>query len=236
MNAFLKNIAVAWPSVLMGALIPCGVLLLLYFSKKRKEIAFKATLFGFATFLLTLVVDVVLIIVAAQLFLPAIAVSNQSDANVYIYVGGSLALLVFYLVAEAIKYFTFESLKKQERQKYAGLTFGCGFILAQNLLILGLIYTGDIDVNQSLGFGVLMLISGIVYLLVSAIGYQLVLERHKLIGPVLALSYYLMFAVMLLFANVYITYAFVAAVLIFNAIMGYILLPLPFKKKGENTL
>lgn len=233
MGAFLQNIAVAWPSILMGAVIPLAALLVLYCSKARKEIAFQAVLQGFVTFLLALVIDAVLIVVAAQVFLPAIAVSDQANANTYIYVGGSLALLIFYLCTEAIKYFTFGSFVKQEKKRYAGLTFGCGFILAQNLLIIGLIYLGEIDMSQSLGFGVLMLISAVIYLLISSIGYELVLEHHRLVSPVLALSYYLMFAVMLLFANVYITYGFIAAVLVFNLIMAYVLLPLPFKKEKE---
>ena len=234
MNVFLKNIAVTWPSLLMGALIPVGVLLVLYFSKKRKETAFKAVLYGFATFFFVLAADVLMLVVCAQMFLPAIAVSDQSDATGYIYLVGSLALLFFFLGAEAARFFTFEGLKKQENNLFGGLTFGCGFILGQNLLIFGLVYFSEIDMNQSVGFGVLMLISAIIYLLISVIGYQLVLDNHRFVSPVIALSYYLMFAVMLIFANVYITYAFIAAVLIFNLVLGYILLPLPFKKGKES--
>ncbi len=233
MGALLQNVAVAWPSILMGAVIPFTVLLVLYCSKVRKEVAFQSVLHGFVTFLLALVVDAVLIVVAAQVFLPAIAVSDQSSANTYIYIGGSLALLIFYLCTEAIKFFTYGNLASLDKKRYAGLTFGCGFILAQNLLIIGLIYVGEIDMSQALGFGVLMLISAVIYLLISEIGYQLVLEHHRVVSPVLALSYYLMFVVMLLFANVYITYGFIAAVLVFNLIMAYVLLPLPFKKGKE---
>lgn len=227
---FLSSLSVVWPSLIMGAIIPCGVLLALYLMPKRKEIAFNAALYGFATFFIGLVAVAVVLLLVVQLFLPTIAISDVTDADVYIYVGGSLALLLFYLIAETVKYFTFQSTLKQECNKMAGLTFGSGFILGQNLLIFGLVFATEIDLMQAVGFGVLMLISGMIYILLSAIGYQLVKEGHRIVGSVLAISYYLMFAVMLLFANIYITYGFVVAVLLFNLIMGYVLLPSPFKK------
>ncbi|MBQ7935884.1 MAG: YhfC family intramembrane metalloprotease [Clostridia bacterium] len=232
-GSILKNMAVAWPSIILGAIIPCGVLLYLFVSKKRKETAFRAVGYGFLTFFLTLVIIAVLLLVCAQLFLPTIAISDQSDANVYIYVGGSLALLFFYLIAEGAKHLSFKNFVKQERNLYAGLTYGCGFILAHNLLILGLIYAGEVDFSQAIVFGVLMIISGLIYLLISTIGYHLATQKQQLVGPALAISYYLLFAIMLLFANVFVTYICVVAVLIFNLIMCYILLPFKAKKGGE---
>lgn len=227
---FLSSLSVVWPSLIMGAIIPCGVLLALYLMPKRKEVAFNAVLYGFATFFMALVAVAVVLLLVVQLFLPTIAVSDVTDADVYIYVGGSLALLLFYLIAETVKYFTFQSALKQESNRMAGLTFGSGFILGQNLLVFGLVFATEIDMMQAVGFGVLMLISGVIYILLSAIGYQLTVEKHRIVGSVLAITYYMVFAVMLLFANVYITYSFVVAVLVFNLIMGYVLLPLPFKK------
>ncbi len=232
----LKDIGVVLPSILMGALIPAGTLLALNFSPKRKLVAFKAALYGFGTFFVALGAVVIALLLGGQLLLPSVAISTETDANTYIFIGGSIALLLFYLAAEVTKFFMYENIKKQDRNEMAGLCFGSGFILAQNLLIFGLIYTGEIDMKQALSFGVLMMISGLIYLIISAIGYQVSLDGHRFVGPVIALSYYLMFAVMLLFANVTITYSFVAAVLIFNLVVGYILLPLPFKKaKGEEN-
>ncbi len=235
-DALLKNMSVAWPSILIGALIPCGALLALYCSKERKSVAFKATLYGFASFFMSLIAVVALVLLAGDFFLSGIAITSESDAESYINIFGLVILLLFYLFAEAIKYFTFESLEKHENRRFAGLTYGCGFILAQNLLVFGVVYFGNADIKQALGFGVLMMISAIIYLLISMVGYQLAVDRHRVVGPVLAVSYYLMFAVMLLFANVYVTYSFIAAVLLFNLMMAYFILPHPFKKKKEASV
>ena len=89
----------------------------------------------------------------------------------------------------------------------------------------------SLDLSQALAFGILMLLSGIIYILISLIGYQLMADRFRYIGAALALSYYLMFAVMLIISNVYVTYSFIAVVLLFNLIMGYALLPLKFKRR-----
>lgn len=228
----LSKLSVAWPSILMGAVIPCLVLIALLCSKKRKQISFMPVLYGFGTLFVTLAVVAVLVLVLSQFFFTSIAVSSESDANVYIYVGGGIVLLLFYLCSETLRTVSYQTVLRSEKKEYAGLTFGCGFILAQNLLILGLIYAGDVDMNQSLAFGLLMLISGVIYLLISAIGYQLNLEDQRYAGAAVGISYYLMLAAMLIFSNVYVTYSVVAAVLIFNLVISYFVLPLPFKKKG----
>lgn len=234
LTSIFDQIGMILPAILMGAAIPCCVLLLLLFSKKRKETAFKAVLYGFGTFFFVLLFLGIALILFSQSFLTAITISSESDADVYVLTGGVILLLLFYLGSEALKQASYRSVLKSERKSYGGLTFGSGFILAQNLLIFVLIYTGEIDWSQAMVFGLLMLISSVIYLLVSVIGYQLAMEKHYLSGSAVALSYYLMFAVMLLFSNVYVTYGFIAAVLAFNLVIAYFVLPLPFKRKKEN--
>ena len=233
---FLNNIAYVWPALLLGALVPCGVLLTLFFSKKKKEIAFKSALHGFGTFFVVLAAVAILLLVISQIFLSNVTVSAESDANTYIYVGGGIVLLLFWLISELLKVISFDAIQKTEKTEQAGLTFGSGFILAQNFLIFGLIYIGEIDVSHSLAFGLLMLFSGVIYILISAVGYQLSREKQRYAGAAIAISYFLLFAVMLFFSNVYITYGFIAAVLVFNLVVAYITLPLPFKKKKEGSV
>lgn len=218
---FLKSLIGAWPSILMGCLIPVATLCLLLFSKNRKVVAFKAVLYGFATFFASLAVVAVLLLALAQLFMPTITASQASDANTYIYTAGIVILLLFYIVSEALKQVSFRSVIKSEMNEYAGLTFGCGFILAQNLLIVGLIYSGDIDMMQLIGFGLLMVVCGVIYLLNSALCYSLTREGSWLTGSATAISYYLILAVMLIFANIYVAYISVACVLAFNIAIGY---------------
>ncbi len=232
----LNNVGYIWPALLMGAAVPSVVLLALLFSKKRKEVAFKPALYGFGTFFVVLAAVAVLLLVFSRIFLTSISVSSESDADVYIYVGGGLILLLFWLGSEFMKLISFESAIKAKRDAYAGLTFGCGFVLAQNLLIFGLIHIGEIDMSQSLAFGLLMLISGVIYILISAVGHQFALEKQRYAGAAIALSYFLMFAVMLIFSSVYVTYTFIAAVLVFNLVVAYFTLPLSFKKKKEDTV
>lgn len=232
----LNNIAYIWPSLMLGALVPAGALLTLFFSKKKKEVSFKSALYGFGTFFVVLAGVAVLLLVGAQMFLTNVTVSAESDANSYIYFGGAVVLLLFWLLSEVLKSISFESAIKSETKEFAGLTFGCGFILAQNLLIFGLTFLGELDLSQSLVFGGLMLVSGVIYLLVSSIGYQLALEKQRYAGAAVALTYFLVFAAMLIFSNQTVTFVCVGAVLVFNLILAYITLPLPFKKKKEGSV
>lgn len=227
-----ENIFVAWPSILMGALVPGLVLLALSLSKVRKQTYFFPVLQGFATFFMVLIVVAILAVVAAQTMLPSISVNSDTGTDI-VKIGGTLILILFYLGSEAVKQWSFASCSKRETQnRFVGLTFGSGFILAQNLLVLGLIYNiSDFSYNESLAFGFLMVISGIIYILISEIGYQLVLENYRYVGAALAASYFLIPIVMLLFTNMIFTYVTVALALVFNLIMGFVLLPLPFKKK-----
>ncbi len=226
----LSNIGVAWPSILMGALVPTVVLLALFFSKKRKSIPFKTVFYGAGTFLLLLIGVAVLTLLVTNAFMPSISVSNVEEADHYIYIGGVLILAAFYAGSELIRMYTFKSFVNTEKNEGVGLTFGIGFILTQNLLILGLASSAKMDYTQSIAFGILMIISGVIYILNAAIGYQLVLTNHQWIGFAAAASYYLLFAVMFLFSNIYVTYSFVLLILIFNGVVGYKILPLPFKK------
>ncbi len=235
-TTFLNNIGYIWPALFMGALIPCGILLTLFFSKKKKQVAFTSALHGFGTFFVVLAAVAILLLIISRMFLTNVVISAESDANTYIYVGGGIVLLLFWLFSELLKGISFDTILKTEKTEFAGLTFSSGFILAQNLLVFGLIYIGEIDMSHALAFGLMMLISGVIYILVSAVGYQLALEKQRYAGGAIALSYFLLFAVMLFFSNVYITYGFVAAVLIFNLVVAYITLPLPFKKKKEGSV
>ncbi len=236
MTNLINNLMYIWPALLMGALVPCAVLLSLFFSKKKKQVSFTSALYGFGTFFVVLAAVAILLLIISQVFLSNVTVSAESDANAYIYVGGGIVLVLFWLLSELLKTISFDNAKKSERSEFAGLTFGSGFILGQNLLIFGLIYIGEIDISQALAFGLLMLISGVIYILISAVSYQFALDKQRYAGAAVALSYFFLFAVMLFFSNVYLTYGVVAAVLIFNLVIAYITLPLPFKKKKEGTV
>jgi hypothetical protein len=228
----LENILVAWPSILLGAAIPVLALVLLLVGKKRKLVPFQTIFYGAGTFLLVLIGVGVLTLLLGNAFMPSISVSNVDAADKYIYIGGGVILLAFFAGSELIRMYTFKSFVSSEKNYGVGITFASGFVLVQNFLILGLIYSAKIDYAQSVAFGILMLISGVVYLLNASVGYQLCLSGQHWIGFAAAISYYLMFAVMLMFSNVFVTYGYLAAVLAFNVVIGYKLLPLPFKKKG----
>lgn len=232
---FLKNLFSAWPSILMGALIPVATLGVLFFFKKRKNTAFKAVLYGMATFFASLVIVLTLLLTFSQFFIPTITASQASSANSYIFTFGIVILLLFYGSSEALKQFSFRSVLKSERSDFAGLTFGCGFILAQNLLVVGLIYAGEVDILQMLVFGLLMIICGVVYLLNSNLCFILTCEGNWMTGSASALSYYLILAMMLIFANVYVAYITVALVLIFNLLATFYIRSRRANKGGEKN-
>ncbi len=230
----LKNISFAWPSLLMGAVIPCTILLVLLLRKDHNEVPFVTVAYGFLAFVGVFVFVAVILMILFATVIPTITIQQESDSTNIIRWGGSVVLLLFYVLAELVKQFCFISYDQAaEKNRFVGLSYASGFILGQNLLILGVIYVSNVDMKQTLAFGVLMIISGMIYTVVSEIGYQLIREKHRYVGVALSGSYYLMFMVMLIFANIYATYFFVFAVLIFNLVMAYVLLPLPFKKKGE---
>ncbi|MBQ8894026.1 MAG: hypothetical protein IJ043_06405 [Clostridia bacterium] len=234
MDNIISNLNIAIPAIFMGAVIPCAVLIGLLIRGRKKQISFVPVLYGFGTFFAALIAVAVLALVLSQIFFPSIALSNTSDAKVYIYAGGAIILLLLYLCTEALKLISFQTVLKSEKKDCAGVTFGCGFVLAQNLLIFGLLYTGDMDLSQAIAFGLLMLISGVIYILMSVIGYQFAMEKQRYAGSAIVFLYFLMFAVMLLFANIYITYGYIVLLLAFVLVISYITLPLPFKKKKEN--
>ena len=88
-------------------------------------------------------------------------------------------------------------------------------------MIVGLIYAGEVDTSQMLVFGLLMVICGVIYLLNSNLCYSLACEGNWQTGSATAISYYLILAVMLLFANVYVAYITIALVLAFNLVITF---------------
>ena len=220
-----------WPSLLMGLAVPLGVIIALFFNKKRGSTSFQSVLYGFGTFIFSLLLVAVLLLFFSELFLSSVTLSGDDNTDAYIIIGGSVILFLFYLISEFLKQISFYAVLKTEKKNMAGLSFGCGFVIAQNLLIFGLAYISEIDVTQALFFGLLMLISGIIYILLSALNYQLVEEKHRIAGSAISFLYYLMYAVMLIFANVYVTYSFCGVVLLLTLGASYLILPLPFKKQ-----
>jgi hypothetical protein len=210
----LSKIGTIWPAILMGAAIPAGILLLLFFSKARKKVSFKATLFGFASFIAALILCAVILLILANAYLPTIMVSNRSDANGYIYAGGIIALVLFYATSEALKQISYKGIIKSERCEFAGLVFGCGFILAQNLLIFGLAYSSKLTLMDAVAYGILMLVTGLIYLFLSEGGYQLVKEGQWKAAVAMAGTYFLIFAVMLISANRIVSYSVMAIILL----------------------
>ncbi len=234
LKVLLEHMPMILPSVGIGAAVPLAVILILAFSPVRKKAPYSLIFQGFATFFVSLLLVAVLLLTVAQSLLSTISISTQAAGDRAVMIGGCLVLLIFYLVSELLKFFSYKgALKKEEKRFCGGLLFGCGFILAQNLLVMGLALSEAFTVAQALGFGVLMLICSIIYLLISEIGYQACKDGHPYVGGALASVYFALLAVMLVFASVVITYLFLAFALIFVLIMGYVLLPLPFKKGGE---
>lgn len=227
----MNNVFLVVPSIALGAFVPAILMVLMIFSKNRSKVSFNSFWHGLASFFFTIIAVLVLFLMFGRVLVPSINVTEEADANVYIYVGAAIILALFWLVSEALKLFSFTTALKSERNMFAGTAFGCGFVLAQNLLVFGLVFLGEFDLSQSLGFGVLMLLTGLIYLLVSTIAYRLVTEQHRFAGGAIAVLYFLMFMVMVLFSNVYVTYTFFAMVLIFMLVVAYITLPLPFKKE-----
>lgn len=232
-KVIFESLPTILPSLLLGAAVPLAVILCLSFSKARKNLSYSAVFYGIATFFASLALVAVLLITVAPLLVGSISISDQGTGNRVVTLGGCLILLVFYLFSELLRFFSYSTaLKKEGKNRFVGFLFGSGFILAQNLLVLGLTYTGAFTLGQAIGFGVLMLICGVIYVLASEIAYQVMVDGYKYVGNAIAFAYYLLLASMLIFANVVVTYLVTALVLGFMLVMAYVLLPHPFKKKG----
>ncbi len=214
-----NNLGKSWPALLIGVAIPFAVIITLLALKKKYKTAFKPVIFGFLSFFIALVIAAIILLILAQAFLGSS--TNQTDANRYLYIGAMVALVLIYGVSEALKQITFRSVLKGERVAFAGLTFGSGFVLAQNLLVLLLLYSSKMNLKEMLAFGVIMVISGVLYLSISEIGYMLTRAGQWRIAVAMGAFYYAIFAVMFLFANVYVTYAAIALVLICIFAIGF---------------
>lgn len=235
MDGLLEKLPVILPAVLMGALIPLVGILAPTLSSARKKCYFPLIFFGFATFFVALAFVGVSLLVLAQGLLATVSVT-PADGDRVVMLGGCIVLLVFYLATEALRYFSYKAaLKKEEKDRFGGILFGSGFVFAQDLLVLGIAATGEFTLSQAMGFGVLMLICGVIYLLLSEISFHTIADGHPIAGSAIASVYFILLAIMLVFANVFVTYVFVGLALLFALLMGYVILPLPFKKKGGES-
>ena len=232
MGELIENLPAIVPAMLMGAILPLLGIAVVALTPARKNTYFPLIFFGIAAFFVSLAVVAVALLVLARGLLASISVTATEGDRV-VMIGGCLVLVFFYIVTEGLRYFSYKSaLKKKEKIGFGGLLYGCGFVLAQDLLVLGIASTGEFSLSQALGFGVLMMICGAIYLLLSEISFYTTAEGHPLVGSAIASAYFILLAVMLVFANVVITYVVVGLALAFALLMGYVLLPLPFKKKG----
>jgi len=220
--------------LLIGAAVPIGLLAYCIACKDRKNISFKTLLYGFGSFFAAIGVIFIIFLFVTNVMSVTLSVSAESNVNTYLFVGGAVLLLVFYLVTEALKILSFKMALKSEKNHCAGVLFGSGFILAQNVLVLILCHLSDMSGNASLYFGILMLISSLIYIIISIMGYHMVRDGQLIAGSALALIYYIMYAIMLIVSNVIVTYVMFALVLLFVATVAYFTLPLPFKKEANS--
>ena len=228
----LDHLVLIWPALLIGCFVPVVTLIVLRVSRVHKNIPFNTVFHGIGTFFAVLFAVAVLTFTVSQLFFASVPVSAESDVNPYIYIGGLLILAAFYVSSEFLKLYTFDlCLKSEDKNRFAGLTFGSGFILAQNVLVIGLINMGEFDYSQSAAFGLMVLLSGALYLLNAEIGYQLALSGQRFSGLALSGGYYVLFAAMLIVSNIYVTYILLGILYVLYLMIGYKVLPHPFKKK-----
>lgn len=227
LSNIFSGLGVALVSIVMGIAVPVAALLFLFFSKQRSRTSFISVMYGVGTFLFTIVAIVIAILVFGQIFPINLVVDDNSDPLKYVYIGGAVVLGLFYLFSEGLKLASFQSVKKSDRTENAGITFGCGFVLAQNLLIFGLLYYNDkIDLAQGFVFGGLMMVSGLIYLILSIIGYRFFVDGQKLAGSAISFIYYLMFMLVLLISKG--SLVIVLATLAFACLCAYVVL----KDKG----
>ncbi len=219
---------------IVGALVPIGLLIYCFFAKNRQNISFKSFFYGFGSFFAALGFIFIVFLLITNVMSVSISVSDESSVNTYLYIGGAVILLVYYLVTEVLRVISYRMVLKSEANDYAGALFGSGFVFAQNFLVLILCQMAELKGVAALLFGVLMLISSLIYIMISVLAYHMVRDGQMISGSVLAVIYYVMYVVMLTVANVVVTYVMFALVLAFIMLLAYFTLPLPFKKEAKS--
>ena len=219
--------------LLMGALVPLAFLIYCFVFKERSKLSVTSLFYGFGSFFGAIGAIFILFLFITNVMAISISVSAESDVNSYLYIGGGVLLLIFYLITEALRFIFYKIALKSDRSSCAGCFFGIGFAFAQNIVFLILCTVSNLDDNAALYFGIMMLISSLIYILISILSYNMICDGQKLTGSALAILYYLMYGIMLIVANVVVTYIMFAVVLAFVLLLAYLMLPLPFKKEAN---
>lgn len=219
---------------LIGAIVPIGLVAYCFVSEKRKQVSFKSLMYGFGSFFAALGFLFLVFLFLTNVMSVTLSTADDSSLNTYLYAGGCVILLVFYLITEALRIIFYKVALKSESAEYGGALYGSGFVLAQNFLVLILCQLAELKGLAAVLFGVLMLISSVVYIMISILAYHMTREGQKIAGSALAFVYFLMYGIMLIVANVVVTYVMFALVVAFVMLLAYFTLPLPFKKEAKS--
>lgn len=179
-----------------GLLLPVIIFISFLFSKRKKEIAFESIIYGFLSFMGSIVAVFIGFMLVNSLFLSSL---KFDDVNSGMIISGTIIIImlaILFFACESLKIMTIRNFQNRETNfRMSGIGFTAGVIIAQNVCIyimLNIMKGYELDAAYALYSGGIVCITGIMYLVLSA-SCQVILKDYKNFAPAYALSsiYYL---------------------------------------------
>lgn len=191
--------ATLW-SLPLGLLIPVAIIIYMIITRKKKPSAYNTVGYGFVSFFAAIISVFVILAILNGLFFNSMTFENQDDGMILVGIIGAVIIVIMYFICETMKYITFcNVLEKENNKENAGLGFAAGVIIAQTAVIFIISNVAYFDMYLSLFSGAMVLGTGVIYVLLSLIGYKLVSGNYK--GPYFFLSsiYYIYYMLVMIF-------------------------------------
>ena len=218
------DVATLW-CLPLGLLIPVAIIIYMIIMRKKKPSAYDTIGYGFVSFFASIVSVFIILILLNSLFFKYVKFENQEDGMLVVGIIGTIIIAIIYFICESIKYFTFRTvMEKEKNYENAGLGFAAGVIIAQSAAAFIISNIAKFDAYISLFTGAMVLGTGIIYVMLSIVGYRLVLEGYK--GPYFFIStiYYLYYILVMILYRWTIGLYLISALTLIVTIILYIVL------------
>ncbi len=201
-------------SLPLGLLLPVIIVIYMMSNKKNKKVAFDSIFIGFGAFLASLAAVAVVFILFNTVFLTGLKFSDDTSGLTIVGVIISALLIALFVVCESFKLSTIKKFVSAETPlEFSAMGFSAGVIVAQNIVVFVVNnILGDLETFNIIFFGLILLVTGIMYTVLSIACESMVAEGFKTPAYAISAVYYLFWVAVIVFVQsstlIYIATAF----------------------------
>ena len=174
-----------------GLVLPACVLAFFFISKQRKKIAFESIGYGFGGFLISIAAVLIAALIMNGLFMAGLTFEDETSGLTVAGAIISFMVAILGVVCEFLKILTIRKFQKSEKRTlYSGIGYSAGVVIAQSLIVfiaMNIMQGYDVDSSWSLVSGGIVLVTGIMYLIMSA-SCDIILAETPKSGPAFIIS------------------------------------------------